>query len=140
MSDQEKSSEEADLQFTKEKRMEIVRALVGAADKIKDQDPKLLNTALAALDGIDRQALTKMRIKSDEGISNSNSAIAQSLAHAFMDPRVKRIAQAEAANGTRTGTPELPDHLPTPEILPGEMDSGISNETYESFQKRMAAQ
>lgn len=124
-----KTVDEQELDYTKNLRKKIAEEIL--KKEVKDLEPKDLNVVLAALDGIDRQALTKMRIKSDEGVSSSQAEIAQAIVTAYMDPRMKRAARMRSE--TPQPIPELPDDLPVPKIMEGEMDSNVSRDDYASF-------
>lgn len=124
-------AEDIDLDYTRAMRKRIVDEMTkkGLPDDTKDKA-----LVLAALDGIDRAALTKKRIKSDEGISNTKALAAETIAQLFMDPRLKRLG--ETIEVSVREVPQLAIDLPMPDIVDGELDSNAGAENYESFMKR----
>lgn len=127
------NQQELDLEYTKAKRKKIVEDLLGKpADKLESKD---LSIALQALDGIDRQALTLTRIKSDEGINNSAVTAAAALVQLYMTPRSKKPKRVLEEGEVRT-MPALPPSDVPVEILAGEFEAGVKGESYDEFQKR----
>lgn len=129
--------EDQDLDFTRSKRRQIVTALC-KDDKVPT-DPEQLNLLLKTLDGIDKPALVKLRIKADEGISNNAAVAAAALAQVFMNPNSKRKPEViELGVVDESKIPELPNDLPVPQVLPGELDVNPAQETYDSFMARQS--
>ncbi len=131
----EQSQEDLDLAYTRDIRRKIVDEQMSASGEARD-----IKVVLQALDGIDRQALTKMKIKSDEGMNSAAAMAVGALATLFLDPRAKKMGEViDIAAGAARTVPELPADLPMPEILPGEMDAGGgAQENYDTFMSRMA--
>lgn len=127
------NQENDDLDYTRKIRRKIIDEQMDAKS-VEARDYKLV---LAALDGIDRQALTKMRIKSDEGMSNAKAQAAAALAELFMNPNMKKAGEVLdlGADSPRT-IPELPLDLPVPALVDGELDAGGTAENYNSFMER----
>jgi len=125
--------ENDDLDYTRKIRRKIIDEQMDAKS-VEARDYKLV---LAALDGLDRQALTKMRIKSDEGMSNAKAQAAAALAELFMNPNLKKAGEVlDLGQDSPRIIPELPLDLPVPSVVDGELDSGGAAENYNSFMER----
>ena len=131
--------DEVDLDYTRSKRRAIVDKLT---DKGIPDDPEALNIILKTLDGIDRPALVKMRIKADEGISNQQATSAAALAQLYMNPKSKQrpVEIVDLGADDVRQIPELPQDLVAPSILPGELDVSPQQDTYDSFMERQPEQ
>lgn len=108
-----------DIQYVQTKRKKIVEDIIKDG-KLPD-DPKMIAIALHALDGIDRSALSRKKIKTDEktgaGLANAAATIANLLqqvnASNFKNP-----------DGVRTSAPTLGADVPAPTLVPGETEIG----------------
>lgn len=127
------NQQELDLDYTKTKRKNIVEKLLAKAPE--QLETKDLSIVLQALDGIDRQALTLTRIKSDEGISNTTATAAEALIRMYMSTDNRRPVRTLEPGEVRV-MPELPDGLDDVEVKTGEFDSSVKNESYDQFQRR----
>ena len=124
------TNEELDLEYTKSKRKQLIEALSknGAPTDIKEQ-----SIMLQALDGLDRQTLTKMRIKVDEGISNTQVAAAAILAQLFNSPKTKAVGRSDEIVTT---IPVIREDLPAVTLVAGELDVMVIKDNYDGFMKR----
>jgi hypothetical protein len=135
-------SEDDVLQYTQRKRIELVDHMTvgGMPAEAKDR-----STMLMALDGLDRQALTKQRLKTDEKIADSDRMAANIIGTIFS--RLGKSPYERTIDGTSGEQPALlpppkPDLglLPAIDVVPGEMDQGTSELTYDSFTAKMGLQ
>lgn len=117
--------ENEELKYTKDIRGRIVNTLI--KDGIPT-DPKLLAPLLTTLSDMDRTTLTKMRIKTDNKLADNqmdtNAIITKLLTS------VKVSALAVSGDSVR----QISADLPSIEIVPGEIDIGTINSTYEEFE------
>ena len=123
-------ADEYELEYTRGKRKEIISEL------FKDGPPKEsrdISAALMALDGLDRISLTKMRIKSDEGVGNAQVAAASMLAVLLNSPKIKQVGREAEPIGE---IPTLDNDLPEIPVIPGELDNSPRKDTYDEFAKR----
>lgn len=127
-------SEEADLLMTRNLRAELVKSMVKQG---VPTDPKEQQIFLAALNDMDRSALSLKKIKSDEGLGNKQLAAAALLAQVFNDPRIKQIDKVEDIVGSTRVIPELDESFVPSAVTPGELDTTPPVETYASFTERM---
>ncbi len=122
--------EQQDLQFTRNKRKQIVSGLMCNG---VPQDPKILALTLTVLTDMDRTSIARARIKSDEKKGDITSAAADMIAKALM--------QVNGSSGARTPTnatvapPSLPDTVDLSEVTEGVMRQGTSIMTYDTFVK-----
>lgn len=119
------------LQFTQHKRKELVDTL---CEKGVPTDPKEQQVLLAALGDMDRTALTKKRLNSD----NNNAAADREaqLAIAAIYQRVGNRSPFEVdANAPIEGVAiEVPEKLVEKlELVPGETEIGVKEMTYSQF-------
>ncbi len=78
------------------------------------------------LDGMDKSVLNKSKIKIEDQANKSESATAQLIADVLFKHRV-------TTNVKRDVTPELPNDLPAPDVVEGELEQGISDLNYDKF-------
>lgn len=118
------NSEQLDLEYTRAKRRDLVEKLTktGMPGDIKEQ-----SILLQTLDGIDRAALGKMKIKSDEGLSNAQAAAASILSSIFNDPRTKSIGKGAGV------IPVLDADIAPTKLVEGELDSNPITGNFEDF-------
>ena len=119
-----------DLDYTRSKRMQLINSITekGVPADLKDR-----SILLQALDGMDRAALSKMKIKSDEGISNGQAAAAAILAELFNDPRTRNVGKSNDLVGS---VQVLSIAVQPDQLLPGELDINPVAESYDSFMAR----
>lgn len=120
-----------DLDYTRQARMKLIASMTNGG---MPSDNKDRQTLLAALDGMDRAALAKKRIKSEEGISSSKALAAETIAQIFMDARLKSITSPTMNELGQI--PLLRNDLPVPDLVDGELETNPSVETYDSFMSR----
>lgn len=126
----EQGSEDKDLDYTRDIRKRLADSLTrkGMPSDIKEQ-----SILLQTLDGIDRAALGKLRIKSDEGVSSAQMAAASILATLFNDPRTKGIGKNNDLIGD---IPTFDVTIEPPLLIEGELDTSPPIQTFESFSLR----
>lgn len=118
------------LEYTRTKRVQLVEVL-SSGPKHVPEDTKEQMILLNALDGLDRSALGRMRIESE----NQNAK--------NMTERAALIAGVLASiNPSKTYVHEtdrdlsmviLPSSIPVPEIIPGELDGNDHSLNYADF-------
>lgn len=125
------------LAFTQFKRQQIANQLL--ADGKLPEDPKMAKLALDVLDGMDRAALGRKRIKVEEK-ANQNQEQAAALIAEVLN-KVGSYRAPALPQGTIIDVPKLGNDVPEPELVPGETsDIGSQSETYETFTARMFQQ
>ena len=124
------NSEDEELSYTKAKRKQLIESLSknGAPNDVKDQ-----SIMLQALDGLDRITLTRMRLRSEEGISTSQVAAAAILAQLFNNPQTKKVGRSGDAVAA---IPTLRTDLPAIDVVAGELDAVPVKDNYDAFMKR----
>ncbi len=124
--------EDQEISFAQDMRKRLVN------DMIKDgkfpEDPKEKTILLHALADMDRSSLGRKRITGDKAGVAAQAASVALIAEMLRDPRAARVGQAD---GIRTQAPRLPDTIQPERVLPGELTSTPSSETYTSFTQRM---
>jgi hypothetical protein len=123
-------NEDAVLTYTQKQRQKIVERLMKLEhDKLEGSDKTML---LMALDGMDRSALGRKRLKSDENISASQAAVAGLIAKVLATPGALQAGMMIDGITTRP-VPQLPADIPEPDLVPGELDSGAPQMSYDTF-------
>jgi hypothetical protein len=124
-------TEDGVLSYTQKKRQQIVTAMMGDnGEKLNNLEKGDKMVVLAALDGMDRAALGRKRIKSEEK-TNANAALAQAvIAQVLMTPGAMQAGQVE---GARRDAPKLTLDIPDPVTVPGEMDSDAPQMNFDTF-------
>lgn len=118
-----------DLIFTRNVRGQIVQGLAGSGIP---SDPKALQVLMSTLKDMDSSALGQMRIKSEEkgqDLQAQHQALVREMLvnMSGMRPPERRTAGQEAA------PPQLPDDVQTRDFVPGELQQGTVNKTFDEF-------
>lgn len=131
-----------DLDFTKALRKRVITALTidksgqfGLPEDVKEQ-----GTLMKALDGIDKAALGKMRIKIEDKVANNNAEQAAMIAAMFK--QVGHNSQAYMNKNpdlTNHVPPEVPAHFKPPVVVEGATAITPPQDTYESFMAQAGA-
>jgi len=123
---------EADLLYTRSLRVGFVQAL--APNGTLPADVENIQTVVGLLNDIDRQALGRMRIKTDESAGNSALMAQQTILRLLGEPIVRTIGLAD-----KPVERELPglEGEGSVRILDGEMATGGTQENYHSFAARL---
>lgn len=108
------------LSYTQRKRMELVEHLT-ANDKmpVEAKDQAVL---LSALNDMDRQVVSKRKMKTEEKNSDSLASMADTMDHLFTKFGNKSPMMIEG--GVAERTMDIPDKLVEIELVPGELDIG----------------
>lgn len=123
------TSEERSLEYTQGVRKRIVDELT---EKGIPQDKGILIAVLHTLDGMDRQTLGKMRIKTDDKAATSQAAAAGMVAQILTQMNPKQL---ERHDPTRLA-PTLGKEFEDVELIEGETAGGTQGGDYEGFTKK----
>jgi hypothetical protein len=134
--DQKISAEDLDLDYTRALRRTFVDKLV-AEGKVTD-DPDKFTMFKELLNGLDKAALGRKKIKSDEKIADKEAEAAAMIATLLNRPDIKTFGIIDGV--TREVIPMLPEPEFEIEILPGEMDISPVLEDFHTFNARMLAE
>lgn len=120
-----------DLNYTRKVRGMIVKGIAGEG---VPSDPKQLGMLLNTLKDLDSAALGQMRIKSDEK-GQDLQAQHQALVREFLSQSSgSRPPVREASTDpTSTQPPTLDDTVDTRDFVPGELQQGTVNGTFDQF-------
>jgi hypothetical protein len=96
-------------------------------------DPKDAKVLLTALADMDRSALGKKRIRTDEQIAQMNAQSVDAIA-----AEVKRTMLGRLTEPDESRTPPTLDDLELPplDLVDGETDVGVNSESYDAFKQR----
>ena len=131
-----KTPEAEDIELVRGIRKTIVSELT--KDKVPVEDPDKLDVLLTVLKDIDHSANTRLRIKTEEKAARNQEQENNLIASVLRQIQPGKLAAPIDVEATVVReTPSLPDGLVTREYVPGEMDQGTDNTTYEEFMKRM---
>lgn len=133
--------DEAELLFSRNIRLELVKQYT--RDGKIPQDPEQAEVLLKALKDMDASTFTRMKIKSDEkntaAAANSAALVAEALKSINGNTGRGEIIDVAVATVVTPIVQELPDHLKRKDFIPGEMDQGTQNTTYDAFMKSTGA-
>lgn len=115
------------VEFTQTTRKTILNSLI--ANGIPN-DPEVLKLVANTLDSMDRTALAKKKIKSDEGIADKTGMAHVTITHMLKNMRNEISQSTEPIN--RENEVLIPDNLPIPKIVPGELDTMDPHLNYDS--------
>lgn len=121
-----KENEEDDLDFVRGIRKDLIKSIVkrGMPEDIKDRS--ILLTALADMD---RTSLGKKKIKSDEGISNTQLMAAKIAADIFTNNDVKMLMIPKVPGTVQVLDVDIPDAS----LVFGELGIGSAKLNYDEF-------
>lgn len=117
------------LQYTQNKRKNLIESLTIKGQPADRGDKMVL---LAALDGMDKVALTKMRIKTDDKQSNVQAQSIAILGKLLTSVKPKAFEIFDDS----IITPVLSEEISFPLLIEGEMAIGTQSNNFESFIKQ----
>jgi hypothetical protein len=123
-----------DFDFTRMQRLKILNEMTdNGSKKLENNEDRHL--ALQVLNDMDRTAIGRKRIKTDEKATTSNVLMAKAIIESLLDQKnLHAIGRVDVIEGVGTVVePSLPDYTPKH----GEMDVGHPTETYVEFMARM---
>lgn len=130
----ELSVEDKRLEYTQAKRKLLIESLTKNDDLPEERGDKMV--LLAALDGMDRASLTRLRIKTEDKAANNAAAAAAMIAELLTTVSSNRL---EVPNVTRS-TPILDQTDDKFEFVTGETVSGTQHENYNDFMAKFPKQ
>lgn len=125
-------SEESILAYAQSKRLSVLETILNKGVPEKAAGQKVVFDALKDMEAA---ALGRLRIKIDEK-HNANSEIAAKLIAEVLTG-IHGKMKIEPIPIERFVPPSLPDHIPKPVLVPGEIDMVAGSEDYDSFVARM---
>jgi len=127
-------TDEEALAYTQGKRRQLIDTVTADGWPEEKGDRMVL---LAALDGMDRQSINKMRIGSQERQGAEDRKVQLAIAALTNPDNGHVLPHQRVIEGTaRRVVPELDEtDLPPLELAPGEIEVGIANRGYDQFKK-----
>ncbi len=117
--------------YTRQKRMQLANDLTQqGAPKDKDSQCVLL----ATLDGLDRSALGRLKIKAEERANANNASAAALIAQVLNEIGSTKIYEFQTT--VIREIPRLPDSIPKPDIVEGELETNPQQIDFETFTKQ----
>lgn len=124
------------LDYTQQQRRFVIDKLTGNGAHLPD-DTKDVNLILGALDGMDRNALGRKRIRVEEQANKTGSAMTGLVAEMLKRSKDVAFFQQGATNpGVTRVAPELGSDVPEPELVEGELSQSPLQMTFEAFQSQ----
>jgi hypothetical protein len=117
------------LKFTQKARQQLVKSLM--SKNIEDLNASQISLLTSSLDGMDRSALGRKRLQTDEAVGASNAMAAAIIARVLATPGAMTVGQGDGTE--RRAIPTLPTEVPDPVVVPGEMESGAAQMSYDTF-------
>ncbi|WP_144106722.1 hypothetical protein [Paraburkholderia sp. BCC1886] len=106
------------LSYTQRQRQLLITTMMGEkGEKLSELDKGEKMVVLHALDGMDRQAISKKRLDTDKEISASQAEVAGIIAQVLAGT----VGRSPGAVGGRKDVPQLPTNIAEPEFVPGEI-------------------
>jgi len=124
------------LDYTQQQRRFVVDQLTGNGTKIPT-DTKDVNLVLSALDGMDRNALGRKRIRVEEQ-ANKNGSVMTGLVTEMLkrSKDVRFFQQGATTPGATRVAPELGSDVPEPVVVEGELSQSPLQMSFEAFQSQ----
>jgi len=123
-------SEDQILAFTHSTRKQVVNSLMS---KGVPQDGESLNILLKTVDGMDRAALTRKRIKADEKVADQAAAASGLIAQVLLAVGSRRGQLEPVQTITHREPPMLGPDIPTPILVEGECEVNPIQVQYDAF-------
>lgn len=117
------------LLLTQNARKRIIEKLMGPDLANIPESTREQMLLVSALDGTDRQVLARARLKADTKNANNMAALAAEIIKGI-NVNVRPPLPIE---GTSRVVPEIPDDKAEIQTVPGEMDIGIKEMSYDAF-------
>lgn len=131
MADTNLKKEDAVLDYTQEKREQIIAKMTQNG---MPGDPKDLYVILNALDGMDRAALTKKKIQSESELGSKAALAGAAITEILTNLRGNITKERELTNTTPTATQtQAPSSIVAPPIIEGELEGANSNINYDNI-------
>ncbi|MBB5409283.1 hypothetical protein HDG34_003224 [Paraburkholderia sp. HC6.4b] len=128
------------LDYTLRQRQAIIVTMAGnSGESLSKLSPREMDVVLAALDGMDRVALGRKRLKSENIALANQAAAAAVIAKILGTPGIGQAAprpggQSDQHSGElRPAIPMLPCDVPEPVFVPGETDMEAAQMNVDSF-------
>jgi hypothetical protein len=129
--------EDAELLYVRNLRLEAIRQTM--KDGRIPTDPDSAEIFVKLLKDMDHSAITRKKIKSDEkntqSISNATALVAEALKSVNGNTGRNEIPEGVVVEKL---VHELPEHLKRTDFIPGELDQGTVNSTYDEFMDKMS--
>ena len=126
-------SEESVLSYTHAKRLFIVESMLHEGQL--PEDPAEKKVLLNALDGMDKMAIGRMRIKIDEKANKNMGQAAALVAQLLSSGNIAHMYNVP--NGTNRDAPLLGSDVPAPDIVNGETAINPLGTNYEEFMNKI---
>lgn len=128
-------ADEAVLDYTQTMRKQIVGSLTKNLENLAD--PKIVSTISQVLDGMDRQALGKMKIRVEEQQTMNQGAMSANIAEIL-----KQMGSGghnfQAVAPVPREVPKLGSDVPDPVLVEGEIATTPVQQDYDSFHAQFA--
>jgi hypothetical protein len=124
------------LDYTLRQRQAIILTMTGKkGEDLKDLSPREMDVVLAALDGMDRVALGRKRLRSENIALANQAAAAAVIAKILGTPGIGQAGRgaAQQPGELSTAVPMLPAGVPEPALVPGETDMEAAQMNVDSF-------
>lgn len=128
--------EESDLAYTNNIRKNMIRNLVGD-EGVATKDVKELNVVIKALDGIDKSALGKLKLKTENEVADKNIAASTNIAHILSTRTTQELLpQTKDVQGVIL---EIDDSLiEGVTIVEGELEINTTPQNYDTFMNKFS--
>lgn len=126
------------LNFTQNLRLQIIQTKTRNGSQIGKMSDEDIETVLRAANDLDRQALTAMKLKSDNQNSDADRKVAMMVASLNLK-LARNPFELPAGSVVDGAPPSVPDSVFSDSVVPEyAMELGISNENSEEFMKKFA--
>lgn len=129
------NTDEASLDYTQGIRRQLVEVLVKKTDNL--QDPKIIGTIGSLLDGMDRQALGKMKIRVEEQQNMNQEGMAANVAE-ILKQMGSKGHNFQAPEPVPREVPVLGSEVPDPVLIEGETATIATQQDYDTFHAQFA--
>jgi hypothetical protein len=129
--DDRKQTEEEIYDYTQSLRRQIIRHARHSLDQIND--PKVVTNLLKAASDMDKQEISKRRLKNEEAQTRNQAATHAMIADILNS--VPSTTKYKIPDNPNPVDPKLPEDLEDLKLVEGETDIGTSTMTHEAFEK-----
>jgi hypothetical protein len=125
-------SDDAVMDYTQQMRMRIIAGLTKGGNL--PMDVKEQATLMKALDGLDKQAIGKKRIVTENALADTQKQTARLINDVFKT--IGGRGMGEVIDAVMREVPRLPDSVPDPDLVDGELDATSTPLTFDTFVAR----
>lgn len=123
---------ESILKSNEDIRQKLIKGITKDGIPSDNKDRRVL---IEVLNSSDTTAIGRMRIKADVGIADTQAQAASIIANLLNDQNFRKIKPTQGSEDFVVSNGEVPDSVPVPKVIDGELSERPTIVDYETFTK-----